>query len=255
MGPVIAIFKKDMRALMTSSMFYILMGLCCCLWALFFSFQVYGYVQQSYQLSLKGMDVGLNIHQNLMASYVVIVHYVLVFIIAAMSIRFFAEEKKLKTFPILLSSPLTSWQILLAKWLVGASLILMLLFISALLPLSLLFFASLPLKLFFLSYLGLFLVLSVYMSAALFASSMTESMIVCVVLSLVLNIFLMMLGVGEQMTDNLTLQSLFDFLSFDQHFQYFRVGLLNPSSILYFLSWSFFFSLLAERVIEFHRWR
>ncbi len=254
-GPVLAIVKKDLKSLLTSSTFYMLAGLCTTLWGIFFAFEVFAYVQQSYQLSTQVKESGLNIHQNLVSSYVVIVHYVLIFVIAALSVRFFAEEKKMKTFPILLTSPMTSWQIVLAKWIVGAIFILTLLLISSVYPLSLLFFVSLPLKLFFLSYLGCFLVLAIYMSVALLASSLTESLIVCVVLTLVSCIFLLLMGVGKGMTDSLFFQQLFHFLSFDNHFMNFRKGLLSLSSILYFFSWSFMLSLLAERVVEYNRWR
>ncbi len=255
MSPILAILKKDLTALFTNSMFYLLTGICCCLWGLFFSFELYAFVQKSYQLSTQVQQGGLNIHQHLVSSYIVIVHYILVFIIAALSIRFFAEEKKLNTFPVLLTSPITSWQIVFAKWLVGASLIFFLLFISAIFPLSLLTFMSLPIKLFLYSYFGVFVVLCVYMSAGLLASSLTESLIVCVVLSLMFNICLLLMGVGRELTDSLIFQELFGFLAIDQHFATFRKGIFSFSSIVYLLSLSGLFGLMTERVVEYHRWR
>ena len=255
MAPVFAILRKDIKSLLTSPMFYFLTGLCASLWGLFFAFEVFAFVQRSYQLSTQVKDSGLNIHQNLISSYVVIVHYVLVFVIASLSIRFFAEEKKMRTFPILLTSPMTSWQIVLSKWLVGAFYIFFLLLVSAIYPLSLLFFVKIPLGLFFLSYIGVFIVLCVYMSVAMLASSLTESLIVCVVLTLVTSIFLLLLGVGRGLTDSLFLQQVFHYMSFDYHFLNFRKGIVSLSSIFYFLSWSFFLSLLTERVVEYNRWR
>lgn len=254
-SPILAILKKDMKSLVKSPMLALLTGLCCCLWGVFFTFTLYQFVTQSFQMSATNMDAGLNIHHNLIASYIVVVHYILVFVVAAFSLRFFTEEKKLKTFPILLTSPMTSWQIVVAKWLVGASLILGLLAISAVFPLSLMFFIKIPLSLFFLSYFGVFIILCVYMSAGLLASAMTESLIVCVVLSLVFNILLLLMGVGRELTDITVLQEIFNFLSIDHHFAYFRKGLVNLSSIFYFLSWSFFLGLVTERIIEFNRWR
>lgn len=255
MDPILAIVKKDLKAFFTNPMFYVLTGLCCLLWGIFFSVDVFNFVQQSYKLSMKTKSGGLNVHHHLIASYLVVVHYVLVFIIAALSLRFFAEEKKMKTFPVLLSSPIASWQIVLAKWLSGALVIFTLLLISSVFPVSLIFFIELPMGLLFYSYLGLFLLLCIYLSVALLASSMTESLIVCVVLALVFNLSLLLLGIGGELTDSLTLQNLFKFLSFDGHFANFRGGILNLSSILYLLSWSLCLGFLTERVVEFHRWR
>lgn len=254
-SPVVAILKKDMKAFLTSPMFYILSGLCCCLWGVLYSFELYGFIQKSYQLSMKSNQGGLNIYHHLISSYLVVVHYILIFIIAALSIRFFSEEKKLQTFPILLTSPIASWQIVLAKWLVGASVLFILLAISSFFPLSLLFFIDLPLGMILFGYFGVFIVLCVYMSAAMLASSTTESLIVSVVLTLVFSIFILLLGVGRQFTDSLSLQEFFSFLSFDRHFANFRQGVFSLSSVLYFLSASFVLSVITERIVEFHRWR
>ncbi len=255
MMPVWAIVKKDLKGFFTSPMFYTLAGLCCCLWGLFFAVEVYQFSNQSYQMSLKTAKAGLNVHHNLISSFLVVVHYVLIFILSALSIRFFAEEKKMKTFPILLSGPIASWQIVLAKWLVGAAILAVLLLFSMVFPLSLLIYMKIPLGLFFYSYFGLFLLLCIYMTAGLFASSLTESLIVCVVFSLVLNLSLLLLGIGAELTSSIGLQEFFRFLTFDQHFGNFRRGLFSFSSLFYFVSMSAIFALITERVIEYHRWR
>ena len=94
MSPILAIIKKDFRALFGSPVFYLLAGLCCILWSLYFSFSLYTYVGQSFQLSSQSMDTGLNIHQQIISGYIVVVHYLLIFVIAALNMKFFAEEKK-----------------------------------------------------------------------------------------------------------------------------------------------------------------
>ncbi|MCJ8276571.1 MAG: ABC transporter permease subunit [Bdellovibrionales bacterium] len=255
MMPVLAIIKKDLKAFLLSPMFYLLAGLCALLWGAFFAFDFYNFVRQSYELRAQTQEAGLNLHQHLVAGYVVVVHYVLVFIIAALTMKFFAEEKKLKTFPLLLSSPLTSWQIVLAKLGVGALLLIILLSISAIFPLSMVFFGEVPLGLMFFSYMGAFLILMVYVSAGVLASSLTDSLIVSVVLSIVFSIGLLLLGVGQQLSSSLALKEAFRFLSLDMHFAYFRTGSLSLASLVLFLSLIGFFALLSERVIEFHRWR
>lgn len=255
MMPVLAIIKKDLRAFFGSPMFYMLSGLCCLLWGLFFSFDFYKFVGESFRLSTQSKDSGLNIHQHMVADYVVVVHYVLVFIIAALNMKFFAEEKKMKTFPLLLSSPMTSWQLVLAKTAVGAVILATLLLFSAVFPLSLTFFGEVPLSLLFFSYFGAFLILMVYVCAGVLASSLTDSLIVSVVLSIVFNLTLLLMGVGREFTSSMALQEVFQYLSIDFHFSFFRKGSLSPASVVFFCSLSAFFSVLSERVIEFHRWR
>ena len=252
---VLALAKKDLKAIYTNPMFYVLLGLCCCLWGLFFSIQVFSFVQKSYQMSSQTQVSGLNIYHDLMGSYLVVVHYVLIFVVAALSLRFFTEEKKAQTFPVLLTSPMTSWQIVMAKWMAAKTILFSMLLVSAIFPLSLAFYMSLPLKLMAFGYLGLFVVLCIYMAAALLASALTDSAILSVVLTLVFCLLLLLMGLGAELTDSLSLQYFFRFLALDPHFSQFRSGIFNLSSLFYLISWSALMLLLTERVIESHRWR
>lgn len=255
-SPILAIWKKDVRGFLTQPMFYLTTGLSLLVLAIIFTFQLYQFVTQSFQaVAASQAGAGLNIYHHLISNYIVITHYLMVFLIAVLSLRFFAEEKKMKTFSIYLSSPLTSWQIVLGKWLAGATLAFILLVCSAVYPLSLAFFLKLPWLLIFWGYFGLFLVMCIYMSAALLASALSESLIVCVVLALVFNVAILLLGVGQELTDHAFLKDFFIFVSIDPHFGNFKKGLLHTSSLFYFLSFSFFLSLMTERVIESHRWR
>ena len=254
-SPVFSIFKKDLKILLKSPVFYFLIGLSCCFWGLFFTFQVFAFVNQSFQLSTKAVQTEMNIHQNLISHYIVFIHYFLILIIAALSLRFFTEEKKLNTFSLLLSSPLNSWEIVLGKSLFGAAFLLVFLLVSSIYPLSLCLFTKIPIKLFLLAYLGVFLLLLIYMMAGLLASILTDSLVVCVVLTMIFIILLMFLGVGRELTDIRPLQEFFSFLSLNQHFDFFTKGVLNFSSIFYFLSWSFLLGFITERLVEFHRWQ
>ena len=255
MGPVFSILKKDLKILLKSPMFYFLTGLCCCFWGLFFTFQVYDFVSRSFQLSTQTTGRGLNIHHHLVANYIVFVHYFMVFVIAALSLRFFTEEKKLGTFSLLLSSPLSSWEIVLAKSLFGAIFLFVLLFISAVYPLSLFFFTKIPLKLLLFGYFGVFLLLCIYMMAGLLVSILTDSLVVCVILTIIFIFLFMFIGIGGEFTEIRALREIFDFLSLGRHFEFFRKGILSLSSVFYFLSWSFLLGFITERLVEFHRWR
>ena len=236
-------------------MFYFLTGLCCCFWGLFFTLHVYNFVTQSFKLSIQMTNGGLNIHQNLVANYIVFVHYMMILVIAPLSLRFFTEEKRFGTFSLLLSSPVSSLEIVLAKSLFGVSFVFVLLLVSAVYPLSLFFFVKVPLKLFLFSYFGVFLLLCVYMMTGLLASIITESLVICVVLTIIFILLLMFMGIGGEMTDIRVLKDIFDFLSLGPHFDFFKKGVLNLSSIFYFLSLFFSLGFIAERLVEFHRWR
>ena len=255
MSPVFSILKKDLKILLKSPVFYFLTGLCCCFWGIFFTLQIYTFINQSFQLSTQATGGGINIHQHLVANYIVFVHHFMILMIAALSLRFFTEEKKFGTFSLLLSNPVSSWEIVLAKSLFGITFLFIFLSASAVYPLSLFFFTKIPIKLFLLGYFGVFLLLCIYMMAGLLASILTDSLVVCVVLTMIFSILLIFLGIGRELTEIGSLQEIFNFLSLNQHFDLFRKGVLNLSSVFYFLSWFFLLGFITERLVEFHRWR
>ena len=161
----------------------------------------------------------------------------------------------MKTFSLLLTSPVSSWQLVLAKLGLGAVVTASLLGISSILPLSLGLFTDLPLSLILLGYFGTFLLLMVYVSAGVLASAMTDSLIVSVVLALVFSLAILLLGVGREFTQSVFWQEFFNYLAVDTHFSFFRSGSLSVAACLFFISFIGFFAAISERIIEFHRWR
>ena len=62
--------------------------------------------------------------------------YVFIFLVPAITMKSFAEEKKLGTLELLLTKPLTDWQIILGKWLASFALV-----IVALIPTLIYYFS------------------------------------------------------------------------------------------------------------------
>ena len=253
--PILSLFKKDLSIMLKSPMFYLLIGLCCCFWGVFFAFQVFFFANQSLQFLNRTPGQGLNIHQHLVANYLVFIYYFLIFVIVALSLRFFTEEKKLKTFSLLLSAPISSWQIVLGKTLFGISFLFIFLLVSSIYPISLTFFTTIPIKLLLLGYFGVFLLLCISMMGGLLVSILTDSLVVCVVLTMLFSLLIQFLGAGVNLSESIYLQEVFNFLSLGRHFSFFRKGVLNISSVFYLLSWSFLMGFLTEKLVEFHRWR
>ena len=237
MTPILAIIKKDLKLFLTGPTFYFLSGLYCCVLGLVF----YLFVASFNDSLLSHRSDGIDLHRDLLAGYIWWVLYILVFFIAVLSLRFFTEEKKTKTFSILLASPVTSWQIVLAKWLLGVLFLLIFLLLSFIYPLSLSFFLEIPFKLLLLDYFGLFLALCVFMSIGLVVSISTRSAITCIIMTEIL--ILLFVFLGSLLTwvfgGMWFLLDFFRYFYFIKHLYPFSVGIFNLSSAFYFLSWSF----------------
>lgn len=108
--------------------------------------------------------------------------YVFLFLIPAITMRMFSEEKKTGTLELLLTKPLSDWQILLGKFASGWILV-----IVAILPTVVYYFTLYQLSSpvgnidtpgIIGSYIGLILLGGVFTSIGVFASSITENQIV-----------------------------------------------------------------------------
>ena len=252
-APIVAIIKKDLKLFLTGPTFYFLSGFYCCVLGLVF----YLYLLYFNDSPLSHKSEGLDLHRDLLVGYVWWVLYILVFFIAVLSLRFFTEEKKTKTFSVLLTSPITSWQIVLAKWLLGILFLLIFLLLSFIYPLSLCFFLKVPFRLLLLDYLGIFLSLCVFMSIGLVVSISTRASISCIIMTEIFILLFVWLGslLMWMFGGMWFLLDFFRHLYFAKHVYPFLIGIFNLSSVFYFLSWSVLLFFITERLVESHRWQ
>ena len=177
--------------------------------------------------------------------------WVYLFLIPAVTMRMFADEKRTGTLELLLTRPLSSFQLVGAKYL--AALVVVAL---SLLPTLLYFFSvyqlgnpvgSIDTGATWGSYLGLFFLAAIYLSIGLFASSLTDNQIVAFILSLFLSFFWytgfdfvaglpIPSGIAE------TLLS----LGINQHYESVSRGVLDSRDLYYFLAMVGLFLLLTQ---------
>ena len=169
--------------------------------------------------------------------------------------RLLAEEKKMKTFDLLLTSPITSVQIALGKFLGGFLSSMMLIAISFIYPLATAAITTFQWPPLLSAYLGLILVISIYVAIGLFASALTESIVLSVVLAWLFSLMLFFLGQGAFNNNDPLWSAVFEHLSLAEHFYGFILGSLKTKSIVFLVSVVALFVFLVERVVESSRWR
>jgi len=164
------------------------------------------------------------------------------------TMRLIAEERKLRTLEILLTSPLSELEIVLAKFAASMSLIALMLVLSGAYAVVLGLFGDPDLGPIYSGYLGLLLFGSALVGAGLLASALTANQVVAAIISL--SVFLLL-----WIIDNFgyLLPSPFDALvvnlSLSVHFRPFAVGSLYLSDIGFFLSVTLLTLLLSVRAL------
>jgi ABC-2 type transport system permease protein len=149
----------------------------------------------------------------------------------------------------------TSTEIVLGKLLAGVGTAWALLAVGALYPLSLAFFGSLDWGPFLSSLVGLMLLVAGYVAIGIFASSLTQSAVIAVISTLILNVMLWFLGVVAEMSGDSTQKSFFEHLNVGTHLMDFMKGNLSVAAFAFFVSLIFLFTFLTRQVVESTRWR
>ncbi|MBM3405217.1 MAG: gliding motility-associated ABC transporter substrate-binding protein GldG [Bacteroidetes bacterium] len=186
--------------------------------------------------------------------------FVFLFLIPAITMRSFAEEKRSGTLELLLTQPLTDNQIILAKWLSGVVLV-----AFALLP-TLIYFLSVYLLgdpagnmdtgATWGSYMGLFLLGAVFVAIGIFASSISDNQIVAFITAAFLSAFLY---IGFELFSDFTLSgtvALFvQSLGINAHYASMSRGVIDSRDLVYFFSVILLFILLTKVSMESRKWK
>ncbi len=255
MRAILTIAGKDLRNLLSSPLFYIIASMCTVLWSYSFMRALMMFAERSRMMMQPGQESGMNLQREVFLMHISQVNLLFVFVVPALTMRLLAEEKRLGTYDLLLTSPISAAQIALGKFLGGLGAVGVLTAISALYPLGTRLVAAYPMGPLFSAYLGVMLVASAYVAVGLFASSLTESILLSVVLGLIFNILLWFLSQGAGSISTPWLQGLMEYLSLGQHFLNFILGAIKLNSLVFLLSLSGLFVFLTQRVIESSRWR
>lgn len=254
MRAILTIAKKDLRNLLFNPLFYIIAGLCSLIWSYSYLRNFLTFAERSRIYMQPGMDAGMSLQGQVFLMHISYANLLFVFLIPALTMRLLAEEKRMRTFDLLLTSPITATEIAIGKFLAGWGAAMVLVGLSFLYPLISRVVAEFPMAPLLCAYLGLSLVTGAYVAVGLFASSLTESIMLSVIMGLIFNLCLWFVSQGVSESGGV-LSSIVEYMALGQHFSNFITGAIKTSSLVFMLSLVGLFVFLTQRVIESARWR
>jgi len=185
--------------------------------------------------------------------------FVFLFLIPAITMRFFADEKKSGTIELLMTKPLTDMQIILAKYFAGVVLV-----VFSLLPTLIYFYSVYQLGTpkgnidtggMWGSYIGLLFLGASFVAIGLFSSSITDNPIVSFIVAVVLSGFIYL---GFDFIYSLDFFGNFDLfiktLGINNHYSAMSRGVIDTRDALYFLSLISLFLLFTKVSLESRKW-
>ncbi len=192
-----------------------------------------------------GADVFF-IKQASLEAFFSIAYWTLFFFIPAITMRLFAEENKSGTIELLLTRPVSDWQVISGKFL--ATLLLILIALALTIPyyITVSSLGSVDHGGVITGYFGLILISCAYISIGLFASSFSNNQIVAYLIALVIGIFFhIIFDLLANSMSGIT-GEIISFLSISRHFESISRGVIDSRNLIYFISISFVGLLLTE---------
>lgn len=174
----------------------------------------------------------------------------------ALTMRLFAEEYRLGTIELLLTSPARDWQIVLGKYLAA-----FIGFAALLLPtlwqiLVLKRYGDPDPGVLVSGILGVLLVGAAFVGVGMFTSSLTQNQFIAYIVGMIALLFLWIADAPATAVGQIgPVADLFRFLALPQHFDEFFGGVIASQHVLYFLSIAVIAIGLTTLVIQSRRWR
>jgi ABC-2 type transport system permease protein len=249
------IAKRDLGSFFNSPIFYVVTTVFLIIYSFIF-FNILNFFSfQSFQAGqLQAMGINLNLNEMVIEPSLQNMSVILLMIIPIITIRSFADEKKMKTFRLLLSSPVHLREIILGKFLACMIVVAVMILISSY-SVGFLFLLGEPEPgPVITGYLGVLLMAGCFVSVGIFASSLTDNQIIAAVLTFGFSLFMWVIGWGAQAAGSTTGQVL-QYISIVDHLERFLKGLVNTSDLVYYLSFILFNLFLCHRVLDSNRWR
>jgi ABC-2 type transport system permease protein len=256
MGNVIAIAQKEFKSYFSSPIAYIVLGLWALLYGYFFIAILSFFVRQSMQMNQFGMQgpQAMNVNQQLIRPLLQNVTILILFLMPMVTMRTYSEEKRSGTIELLLTAPVTDFQIIMGKFLGALALYVIMLAVTSIHVGFLFIYGSPEWKPIVTAYLGLLLLGSCFLSLGLLISSLTSNQIVAGMVTFAVFLLLWVItwvgSFGGPTFDKLT-----TYLSIIDHWDDFGKGVIDTTHVIYYLSFITFGLFLTAKSVDSERWR
>ena len=206
-------------------------------------------------MQIQGMAAKINLNDLVFRQTFGYTAFTLMFVLPILTMRVFAEERKLRTFELLMTSPVGINEIVAGKFAAVFLIYLGMLALTGSVPVVLAMFNSFDWAPVFTGYLGLLLIGALFLSVGLFASAVTENQIIAAFLSFGLLFFVWLLGTMGAILGDTPAGNAISYLSFIEHYDRLVRGLINTKDLVYFACGILFMLFLTHRVVESQRWK
>ena len=245
-----AIFKKELRSYFINAIGYVFVGVFLAVAALLCCYTTLG---------VKSYDTSLYF-TAMIISFIIL--------IPLLTMKLFAEEKKLRTEQLLLTAPVSIWGIVLGKFLAASTLFVGTVLVSCInfIPMYIYANSERLADEYGVTYIGpmtgeiitcivgIILIGLAFIAIGMFVSSLTENQLAAAVITIAIILLMLILDMLKQYIDVYAIRFVINWVCVMSRFSNFTQGILDYASMLYYFSISGVFLLLTVRVYDRRRW-
>ena len=231
-----AIFNREFRAYFQTPVGYIFIGM---------FLAVSGYFFAVSNLLSKKPELGYVLSGMLI---------MFLFLIPVLTMRLLSEEKNSRTDQLLLTAPVSVWDVVLGKFAAAAAIFLLTLCVTLLYLFVLGIHGQPAYAKLFCNYLGFALLGLSFISVGLFISSLTQNQASAAIATFAVLLLLYALEWTKTELHSPVLIAILDCLSITKWYAEFDLGILSLPAIVYYISFTAVFLLCTVRVVDSRRW-
>lgn len=231
-----AVFKREFRAYFLTPLGYVLIG------AMYFFTGYYFFTYNIY-----GNTTDTSVFFSMLFS-------VVLFLAPVLTMRLLSEERRSKTEQTLLTSPLPRISIVVGKYLAAVSIYLFSISGTLLMTWVLQLYSQPDWPVALGNFAGLLLLGCALIAICLFISALTESQVVAAVGGFGASLFLVLVDALYYVVSSRGLRTLFAYLSFNDRYRGFTIGVIDASGVCFFVSIAVLFLGLTVVLLERRRW-
>ena len=234
---MLAIFKRELRSYFSTSIGYIFVGIFLALSGALFSYTT---LQQ---------------RENSDSSfYFTLMLFAFVVILPLLTMKLFSEERKLKTEQLLLTSPISLWSMVFAKFLAAYAIFAITFLVSCCNFVILFSYGSPEVAIILGNIISILLVGAAFIAIGVFVSALTENQLIAAFGTMAILLVLLLLGVASSYVNFTPIRLVINWLSIFTRYTPFTYGEFSFSAIVYYASITFVFLFLTVRIFEKRRW-
>ena len=238
---MLAIYKKEMRGFFTTSIGYIFLACALVVAAVLFSITTV----------FSGTAD--------MSVYFAALILVLMIFLPILTMKSFSDEKRTKTEQLLLTSPISTTQMVLGKFLSSFTMLVIFLGLSLIFVLPIFAFipegSSFNMALVFGNIIALLLVGMCFIAIGVFVSSLTENQFAAIVITVVVLLGMFVINLFNSVISVYAIRVILDWFSIYSRYQAFTYGLFDIGALIYYVSITGVFIFLTVRVFEARKYR